>query len=46
VLVEHGSHAELVDAGGTYTRLHQSWLGTTRTEPTGGSPSSPDLPAR
>ena len=31
LLVEHGSHDELVHAGGTYTRLHQSWLGTTRT---------------
>ena len=30
LLVEHGPHAELVAAGGTYTRLHQSWLGTTR----------------
>ena len=46
VLVEHGSHAELVDAGGTYTRLHQSWLGTTRTEPIAGPPGSPDRPTR
>jgi putative ABC transport system ATP-binding protein len=48
VLVEHGSHAELVDAGGTYTRLHQSWLGTTRTEQTSAAPSpgSADRPAR
>ena len=30
LLVEHGPHAELARAGGTYTRLHQSWLGTTR----------------
>jgi putative ABC transport system ATP-binding protein len=46
VLVEHGSHAELVDAGGTYTRLHQSWLGTTRTEQPSGDPISADGPAR
>jgi putative ABC transport system ATP-binding protein len=36
-LVEQGSHAELVDAGGTYTRLHQSWLGTTRSAVTSSS---------
>lgn len=26
-LVERGTHAELVDAGGVYARLHRSWLG-------------------
>ena len=30
-LVEQGSHAELVDAGGIYTRLHRAWVGNTRT---------------
>jgi ATP-binding cassette subfamily B protein len=30
-VVERGSHAELVDAGGVYARLHQSWLGTVST---------------
>ena len=34
-LVEHGPHAELVAAGGTYARLHESWLGNTRSD---GSP--------
>ena len=29
-LVEHGSHDDLVAAGGTYARLHQSWIGATR----------------
>jgi putative ABC transport system ATP-binding protein len=28
-LVEDGSHAELVAAGGTYARLYESWLGNT-----------------
>ena len=29
-IVERGSHAELVDAGGTYAGLYESWLGNTR----------------
>ncbi len=29
-IVERGSHAELVAAGGTYAGLYQSWLGNTR----------------
>ncbi len=29
-LVEQGTHAELVAAGGTYASLHRSWLGNTR----------------
>jgi putative ABC transport system ATP-binding protein len=39
-LVEQGSHAELVAAGGTYASLHRSWLGNTR-EPaaTDGGPA-------
>jgi len=42
LLVEHGSHDELVHAGGTYTRLHQSWLGTTRTA---AAPPAPETGA-
>jgi ATP-binding cassette subfamily B protein len=30
-IVERGSHAELVDAGGRYAELYASWLGNTRT---------------
>jgi ATP-binding cassette, subfamily B, bacterial len=29
-IVERGTHAELVDAGGTYAGLYASWLGNTR----------------
>ena len=29
-IVELGSHAELVDAGGVYSGLHRSWVGNTR----------------
>jgi len=29
-LVEFGSHTELVDAGGTYERLHRAWVVQTR----------------
>ncbi|WP_436795545.1 ABC transporter ATP-binding protein [Actinospongicola halichondriae] len=29
-LVEQGSHAELVGAGGVYAGLHRSWMGATR----------------
>ena len=29
-LVEQGSHDSLVGAGGTYARLHESWIGATR----------------
>jgi len=42
LLVEHGPHAELARAGGTYTRLHQSWLGTTRD---GANARSPEVTA-
>ena len=31
-IVERGSHAELVAAGGTYAGLHESWLGNTRSD--------------
>jgi ATP-binding cassette, subfamily B, bacterial len=31
-LVERGTHAELVDAGGTYAGLYRSWLGNIRGE--------------
>ncbi len=30
-LVEEGTHTELVDLGGVYAGLHDSWLGNTRT---------------
>lgn len=30
-IVERGTHAELVSAGGVYARLHESWLGNVRT---------------
>ena len=30
-LVEHGSHDELVAAGGVYGELHRAWIGNTRT---------------
>jgi len=30
-VVERGTHSELVAGDGVYARLHQSWLGTTRT---------------
>jgi putative ABC transport system ATP-binding protein len=29
-LVESGTHAELVDAGGRYSELHAAWIGNTR----------------
>ena len=29
-VVEQGHHRELVEAGGVYARLHQSWVGNTR----------------
>jgi ATP-binding cassette, subfamily B, bacterial len=35
-IVERGSHAELVAAGGTYAGLYESWLGNTRTDGDGG----------
>jgi ATP-binding cassette subfamily B protein len=31
-VVERGTHAELVEAGGTYAGLYRSWLGNVRTE--------------
>jgi putative ABC transport system ATP-binding protein len=34
-IVERGSHADLVAAGGTYAGLYESWLGNTRTDGTG-----------
>jgi ATP-binding cassette, subfamily B, bacterial len=36
-VVETGSHAELVAAGGTYARLYRSWLGSTRHDTEGAS---------
>ena len=32
-IVEVGAHAELVGAGGVYARLHESWVGNTRSTP-------------
>ena len=32
-IVERGTHDALVDAGGVYARLYESWLGSTRTAP-------------
>jgi ATP-binding cassette subfamily B protein len=32
-LVEDGSHADLVAAGGVYARLHESWVGNTSAAP-------------
>jgi ATP-binding cassette subfamily B protein len=32
-LVEQGTHPELVDLGGVYAGLYESWLGNTRTSP-------------
>jgi putative ABC transport system ATP-binding protein len=29
-IVENGSHVDLVEAGGTYAALYESWLGNTR----------------
>ncbi|HEY2998893.1 MAG TPA: ABC transporter ATP-binding protein [Acidimicrobiales bacterium] len=41
-VVESGTHAELVAAGGTYAGLYQSWLGNTRTDqPVAGGPTAP-----
>ena len=39
-IVERGTHAELVAAGGTYARLHQSWLGNVKATDLGGTSSS------
>lgn len=37
-IVEQGTHAELVGAGGTYARLYRSWLGNTRAAARDGDP--------
>jgi len=46
-IVEHGSHDELVEAGGVYGKLYDSWLGSTRTsagDPGNGSGPTPARP--
>ncbi|HET6954903.1 MAG TPA: ABC transporter ATP-binding protein [Acidimicrobiales bacterium] len=44
-IVESGTHAELVSAGGTYASLYESWLGNTRGQPgpgeEAGGPTAP-----
>ncbi len=42
-IVETGTHADLVAAGGTYASLYESWLGNTRAEdqPAAGGPTAP-----
>jgi len=42
-IVETGTHADLVSAGGTYASLYESWLGNTRVEdqPAAGGPTAP-----
>jgi ATP-binding cassette subfamily B protein len=42
-IVETGTHADLVAAGGTYDSLYESWLGNTRAEdqPAAGGPTAP-----
>jgi len=32
-VIERGTHDELVAAGGVYAKLHETWLGSTRTQP-------------
>jgi len=41
-LVEQGHHDELVGAGGTYARMHRSWIGATRERPGADVPSLAD----
>ena len=37
-VVEQGTHRQLVAAGGVYARLHQSWIGNTRSVVAGANP--------
>ena len=41
-IVERGTHAELVAAGGTYAGLYESWLGNTRVDAAVTSDGGPD----
>ncbi|MEA3214480.1 MAG: ATP-binding cassette, subfamily bacterial [Acidimicrobiia bacterium] len=39
-LVERGTHHQLVESGGVYAGLYQSWLGNTRTTPSEPAPAT------
>jgi len=43
-VVEVGSHDQLVDAGGVYAHLYESWLGNTRAAPVDDGDEEPGIP--